>query len=927
MDRNIKKILLFLVVLFTVITLSINVNAVTIHETTNTNDGYDTIDVGTIIIGKTKFTPDTIITAYRAATAGANDMRIYIAQGNDVAKYTNPVIYVYAATNDWYAVKEDGSTESIKPVSELDIYYVNNNPKTGIDSKTNETITIPTIEDEPETYSFTLMNGSSVYGEVQTIEKGKTATKPETNPTLDGYVFRGWYKDNKEFDFSTAITTDTVVVAEYAKTYLLATHVDDGGKVTVNANNMTKTDAGYLIPVGEEVSFTYTLDEGYKIYDDYSYIVDSKGNNIEATTPDEGKTFVIVMPESDVDVFATFVRVASKIDKENDEVLTAKLDEAIKVLDDNNDQNVLDVSYDTTTNTLEIELNSNTANDVNLVDYAKSNLKLISKIATAYDELTEDLIKVTYKVGNKEYEMYVTGNDNNQLKVEIATLLLRATGKEVPTDENAIKAAAKALVLADAAGKEVSAVAEYATGEKVEYKLKLVNVVPESKQDEENDAAITSAVDEYMDQVTEEDSIMEITYNTENNEATIVVDEADTTTLVTAYSETFSDLEESMLKDAQEMTYVVGGKEYKVDLTNMDKDSIEKEVAKLLLRELGKSVTTEEAAKLKLADLVDKTFTVSAKYDYGVIINYTIKVDSAKSVKDIDEENDAAINTDVTTYNGSAKQTDAIPAVKYDEEERIVTVTVNEAKGEDKVVEHADDFLPFVNDIVKDAEKVTYTVNGVEYEVEANKLTGSTAKEEIAKIILNVLGEEYTKSRALGLSLEELINNEVELVVDYGCSRKIDYTLSFDSINYTEIKDNEQDEKIDAVIDNYPQYNDLISYNSEDNKVTFTVSETRMNSTILSTSDALYDLVDEMKDGAKKITYTEGGVEKTLDLTSMSDSDVAKAIVKYLIGGLPVGVEKYSQLKYSHLVGHSGTINVDYGNGVVVPYSMDFIEQ
>ena len=54
----------------------------------------------------------------------------------------------------------------------------------------------------------------------QTVEEGKTATKPAADPSAEGYMFMGWYKEaagNNEFDFTKVITEDTVIFAKWSK--------------------------------------------------------------------------------------------------------------------------------------------------------------------------------------------------------------------------------------------------------------------------------------------------------------------------------------------------------------------------------------------------------------------------------------------------------------------------------------------------------------------------------------------------------------------------------------------------------------------------------------------------------------------------------------------------------------------------------------
>ena len=204
MKKSMKKFLIALILLFAIIGLSTSVQAATITETTNPNDKYDTIESGTIIIGTTKFTPDTIITGVKAATAGANDMGVYMTANGDRQDYVYPNMYYYLE-GDWYQFDTEGKLTYIEEIDSLDIYYVNNEAK--------EEITFPTKPEEPVSYSVYFTNETENYA-TQTVLEGSTATKP-TNPTKEGYNFVGWYLDGVLFDFSTEITSDTVLVAKW----------------------------------------------------------------------------------------------------------------------------------------------------------------------------------------------------------------------------------------------------------------------------------------------------------------------------------------------------------------------------------------------------------------------------------------------------------------------------------------------------------------------------------------------------------------------------------------------------------------------------------------------------------------------------------------------------------------------------------------
>lgn len=91
----------------------------------------------------------------------------------------------------------------------------NESEKTDENTKTETTET--PVEKKKFTVTFNTNGGSSV--ESQTVEEGKTATKPATDPTKTGLVFVGWYKESTfetSFDFNSAINADTTIYANWA---------------------------------------------------------------------------------------------------------------------------------------------------------------------------------------------------------------------------------------------------------------------------------------------------------------------------------------------------------------------------------------------------------------------------------------------------------------------------------------------------------------------------------------------------------------------------------------------------------------------------------------------------------------------------------------------------------------------------------------
>ncbi|MCI5568767.1 MAG: InlB B-repeat-containing protein [Lachnospiraceae bacterium] len=72
----------------------------------------------------------------------------------------------------------------------------------------------------PTYYTVTFdANGHGTAPAAQTVEHGKTATKP-ANPTASGWTFKGWYTEaacTNAYDFSTAVTGNITLYAKWVK--------------------------------------------------------------------------------------------------------------------------------------------------------------------------------------------------------------------------------------------------------------------------------------------------------------------------------------------------------------------------------------------------------------------------------------------------------------------------------------------------------------------------------------------------------------------------------------------------------------------------------------------------------------------------------------------------------------------------------------
>lgn len=114
--------------------------------------------------------------------------------------------------------------------------------------------TVEESKNETFTVTFSTDGGSEVAS--QTIEKGKTATKPHSDPTKNGFRFVGWYQGDEMFNFSTVITSSIELTAKWVQLFTVTFATDGGSEVAAQRIEDGKTAT---------ISATYTIKDGFAL--------------------------------------------------------------------------------------------------------------------------------------------------------------------------------------------------------------------------------------------------------------------------------------------------------------------------------------------------------------------------------------------------------------------------------------------------------------------------------------------------------------------------------------------------------------------------------------------------------------------------------------------------------------------------------------
>jgi len=123
--------------------------------------------------------------------------------------------------------------------------------------------------DKTITVTFDTDGGSAV--EAQQIVSSSIPTRPEA-PTKEGYVFKGWLRNDNVYDFDTPLTGDTTLTAKWITVWQdlqdQINAAEEGKATTITLTQNVKalsTETALTVPEGKKITLdlgSYTLDRG-----------------------------------------------------------------------------------------------------------------------------------------------------------------------------------------------------------------------------------------------------------------------------------------------------------------------------------------------------------------------------------------------------------------------------------------------------------------------------------------------------------------------------------------------------------------------------------------------------------------------------------------------------------------------------------------
>ena len=235
--KKYKYSLLFIITF--IILMPVTFAATTIRETVESGDDYSTLEENSVVIGVSKFSPETIVTASRAAQAGANDAMLYVSEKGNSKGYKAPGVYYYIdSIVGWFFLDTDNNAtpvideETMDKLSKLDIYYVDNVEKVlEIEYKDNN------IDEDslPEGVSYKdnklLVNATVKKIEFMTSDQKKVSYVMDTTTSkfIEDVTSCYTVSNNKITDYDLNCGSEIVIPVEI-----------DGNKITGIANNAFK---------------------------------------------------------------------------------------------------------------------------------------------------------------------------------------------------------------------------------------------------------------------------------------------------------------------------------------------------------------------------------------------------------------------------------------------------------------------------------------------------------------------------------------------------------------------------------------------------------------------------------------------------------------------------------------------------------------
>ena len=194
------------------------------------------------------------------------------------------------------------------------------------------------VEDDSDTdhtVTFVLNDGSEGAYEQQSVKNNHCASRPENNPTREGYQFKGWYDDatlTSEYDFSSPVINDITIYAKWGnpdnENGLYDSQSGGGTTYSVSSLNIADNELEAVVNANEScilvVGF-YNSDGYFEENKQWNVDTAEQYGSMAVRTPDYCELTKISMEiNSEIDLPEYYIVAASLYDSDTSEELCEK---------------------------------------------------------------------------------------------------------------------------------------------------------------------------------------------------------------------------------------------------------------------------------------------------------------------------------------------------------------------------------------------------------------------------------------------------------------------------------------------------------------------------------------------------------------------------------------------------------------------------
>lgn len=252
MKKSLTKLMLVLFIVLATVMSSLAVANTTVKAATGTIipvEQVSSMEEGTVIIGRSRFSSTYVITGEVAARAGSNDAKAYIAANGSFEGYSEPKMYT-VSMGDVYGYDANGNVVATSPIaiSSFEVAYIDEVPQISTDTPVVDTMCTVTFvnSEENKTVTKRVQPGSTI--DPDTLDVG-------TGSGTKAFVYNVG-DTTYEFTKNTKITSDIVVFVKWLSSAKVNREAELNAEIAkVNSDDKSKAE---VIELGQKFAVAST---------------------------------------------------------------------------------------------------------------------------------------------------------------------------------------------------------------------------------------------------------------------------------------------------------------------------------------------------------------------------------------------------------------------------------------------------------------------------------------------------------------------------------------------------------------------------------------------------------------------------------------------------------------------------------------------